>query len=392
MQRCFHILNQLAKKFRLTVIIMQDRESFLLSAKDFPSISKAVIYSTKDHPPAKDIFSILPLRLKKTLRYRWQKKTLNGPADDLFLAYYPLLQELLQRENFDIAVMENLASLNLVPLIKKYNKKIKIVYDAHNVDTNLAEEAILKGEMSAWQGVLIKKRESNLYKTVEAVITCSEHDRKIYLQMNNGQLNTATIPNGVAISFDQFNKSVYDNKPNFILFCGTLWSLPNAEGLNWFCSSIWPGVRNVYPNLRLIILGSGELPEKYVALENVEGLIFTGTVADVKEWYHKACISVVPLLTGSGTRLKILEAFGLGIPVISTSKGAEGIEYTEGENLLIADSKEDFLHKTLFLLANKTDRIKIANEAFEFAKRKYDWEIIGNELAHFLNHSLDEAK
>ena len=113
-------------------------------------------------------------------------------------------------------------------------------------------------------------------------------------------------------------------------------------------------------------------------------------VEDVKSYYTKASISIVPLKTGSGTRLKILEAMSYGVPVVSTSQGAEGIDYTDGCDIIIADEGKLFAEKIIGLLNEKEQRFLIQKNARQLVERKYDWNIIGDALSEIINQSEEE--
>ncbi len=386
-QRFFHIMHQLAKHFELTAIIHQDAKSFLKCVEEFPAIKKAKIYSTKD-AKVKDIFNLLPSKLEKAFRSRWYQRELIRSADGNLIKYYPILTQLLKEKKFDVVILENRTTLNAVKIIRRYDKKVKIIYNAHNVDTNLGRAAFDRKEISSKQLQGYHDFESLLYKKVDAIFTCSEDDKKIFEEMNKGKLIAAVVPNGVNIPEKKYDEGINEQIPRFILFCGSLWSIPNAEGLHWFCQKIWPVVLNEFPDLKLLVVGIGELPEKYSEAYNMPSIEFSGAVDDVKPWYNKAAISVVPLLTGSGTRLKILEAMGIGVPVVSTTIGAEGIEYTDGKEIVIADRETAFANTIIVLLNDKKQRAKLSVEARRLATSQYDWNVIGDKMALFLKNDL----
>ncbi|CAN5338200.1 hypothetical protein BH11BAC5_BH11BAC5_30140 [soil metagenome] len=376
MQRFFHIMHQLAKHFKLTAIIHQDKESFLKCVEDYPAIAAANIYSTKDIV-VKSIFSLAPLKWEKALLSRWYQRELNRPADGSLIKYYPILTRLLKDQQFDAIILENMATLNAVKIVRRYDKKVKIIYNAHNVDSKLAEAAFRRNEITQKQLQSCVDSESNFYRKVDAVFACSADDRDALLKMNKKQIAIAVIPNGVIIPAETFDNAVRDEYCNYLIFCGALWSIPNAEGLQWFCNKIWPLVLSQFPDLKLLVVGSGKLPDKYLDIANTANIEFSGAVPDVKTWYNKAAIAIVPLLTGSGTRLKVLEAMGLGVPVISTTIGAEGIEYSSGKNIIITDDESEFAIEIAKFLKNKQLRINIAIAARSLAIKKYSWDEIG---------------
>lgn len=383
MQRCFHIMHQLARHFDLTAIIHQDKKSFLKCVDEFPAMATAKIFSTKE-VSVKDAFSLFPRKWENAFRSRWYQRELNRPADGSLIKYYPVLSQLLKEKKFDAIILENVATLNAVKIIRRYDKKVKIIYNAHNVDTNLAEAALHRKEITSSELKSYHNVESNLYKKVNAIFTCSTDDRDIFDQMNHGRLNIAVVPNGVTVPEKKYNSAVKQQIPRFLLFCGSLWSIPNAEGLQWFCKKIWPQILHAFPGLKLLVVGIGELPEKYSEVYSIPSIEFTGAVDDVKPYYNKAAVSIAPLLTGSGTRLKILEAMGMGVPVVSTRIGAEGITYTDGKDILIADSETEFAEKIFVLLKDKEQRLQIQGNANENVIENYDWNVIGKSMAEFI--------
>lgn len=375
MKRCFHIIHQLSLYFDLTVITFQSKQEFLTAGKQYPTISKIKLISTKDTKPTKDTFSLLPQKLEHAFRYRWLKKQLSGSADGMFLEYYPALKKLLKENHYDGIILENLATLNAISIIRKYDNKVKIIYDAHNVDTNLA--------IDDKHASVTRKTESNLHENIDALFTCSEKDRLEFQSLNKQPILTKTVPNGVTIA-ELFDEEVRNKNPKFILFCGLLGSAPNSEGLLWFYNMVWNNVKKRFPQLKLLVVGSGKLPLEARFLLDDRSLVFSGPLDDVKSWYNKAAISIVPLLTGSGTRLKILEAMSLGLPVVSTSKGAEGIHYTHGQNIIIADEPTNFADGIIKLLDNVEERKSLAKQARKLAEEEYDWNKIGLTMKIFL--------
>lgn len=392
MQRCFHILHQLALHFKVTAIINQDKVEFEKALNSFPALVSVDVYSTKNEKEPVDLFSLLPRRIKNAMRYRWYKRTFAGTTDSNFLKYYLLLKSILKKNSFNAVILENLDTINAVDIIRRYDKKTVIIYDTHNVGSLLAEEEVEKGIMKTANMLAIHQAEQNLYKTVNAVLTCSDKDLDEFKKMNRNILDGIVIPNGVHLEDIYYDGGVQLDVPEYIVFCGSLGYEPNTEGLDWFYKSIWPKVKEMFPALTLLVLGSGKLPAHLLYMAVDKSLLFTGTVEDVKLWYNKASIAIAPLKSGSGTRLKILEAMGLGLPVIATSKGAEGIDYQEGENIIIADDDKAFVDELAMLLTNKKKRMLIQRAGRELMKKEYEWNIIGRRMASYLHQKIAENK
>ncbi len=383
MQRCINILHQLTRHFDVTAIINQDKEAFLPAIHDYPSLAKANIYST--FPGRKKRNGLLPVRVADALTYRWQKRLPFSTTDSNFLLYYPVLSKLLKENQFDVVVLENLDSLNAVSVIRRHDKKVRIIFDAHNVDTVLAEAAFIKGHTSKDMADRIRYAEEHISEKANALIACSQNDLNVLCEMNAGQLTGEVVPNGVRWQDGLSDSAVHADDTNSILFCGTLGSVANLEGLKWFYDHVWPTVSHAIPLLKLLVVGSGHPPPEMEQIKKDERIVFSGAVPDVAPWYNRASVAVVPLLTGSGTRLKILEAMAMGLPIVSTSIGAEGIEYTDGTDILIADSNTFFAKQLIGLVQDKMKRKKLQQNALQLVKNRYEWNIIGDKMATFIN-------
>jgi glycosyltransferase involved in cell wall biosynthesis len=159
---------------------------------------------------------------------------------------------------------------------------------------------------------------------------------------------------------------------NSLIFTGAFTYRPNYEAMLWFVENVFPLVRAQIPEAHLTITGNhASLP-----LPATENVTLTGFVDDVRPCIASAWASLVPIWTGGGTRLKILEAMALGTPVIATSKGAEGLDAVPGEHLLVADAAEDFATAVIQLLQNPALRHTISQKAAEFVAGRYNWPVI----------------
>lgn len=178
------------------------------------------------------------------------------------------------------------------------------------------------------------------------------------------------VPN--AVSVDTIAKAHVVSQPNRLIFTGSFRYCPNHEAMVWFIEQVLPLIQEKIPGVTLTITGDAS----GLTLPDNPGVIQTGFVEDVHRLISGSTVSVVPLLVGGGTRLKILEAMALHIPVVSTSKGAEGLAVTAGEHLLIADTPQAFANQTVALLADAALRRNLADAACALVREKYDWQAV----------------
>jgi glycosyltransferase involved in cell wall biosynthesis len=196
------------------------------------------------------------------------------------------------------------------------------------------------------------------------------------------------VENGVDVAFhcDQEIEAAYrstkgppgDTRRD-LLFVGSMDYHANIDAAVRFATDLWPLVRERLPGFRFVIVGRSPTPAVQ-ALAKMPGVVVTGTVEDVRPYYRNALAEVVPLRVGSGTRLKILEAMAAGVPVISTRLGAEGLEVSNGRDILLAETPEDLLGAIQALTNSPERRQSIAAAGRETVGSRYDWPILGAKL------------
>jgi glycosyltransferase involved in cell wall biosynthesis len=206
-------------------------------------------------------------------------------------------------------------------------------------------------------------------------VTVSESDRRL-LVAANPRLQVDVVPNGVDTRAHRPLKQ--EEGSPALVFVGNMDYLPCADAVLTFCRDVLPRIRQVMAKVEMWIVGINPGP-KVRALEG-NGVHVTGLVEDVRPYYGRSTVCVVPLRAGGGTRLKILEAMAFGRPVVSTTIGCEGLGVVDGEHLLIADRAEDFAARTLRLLTDEKLRQSIANRARAMVESRYDWDIIAKRL------------
>lgn len=184
------------------------------------------------------------------------------------------------------------------------------------------------------------------------------------------------IPNGVDLASYQYIDEV--PQPNRLIFTGSLTFNPNYEAMHWFIEQVFPLIQRIVPDVHLTITGKNsgkKLPDS----RNVH---MTGYVDDVRPLIASSWISLAPIFSGGGTRLKILEAFALRTPVLATAKGAEGLDVNHDEHLLIANTPEAFAEQAIRLLKDRRLRKKLVTNAYQLVREKYEWSVI---MPTFLN-------
>ena len=177
-----------------------------------------------------------------------------------------------------------------------------------------------------------------------------------------------------------------------LLFTGTMSWAPNHEGIRWFVSEVWPRVIAAVPEARLLVVGRRP-DDKVNGLATRDHRIrVTGEVPEMRPYYQEATVVVAPLLSGGGTRLKLLDAFAVGRPVVSTTVGATGLAVSDGRELLIADRPSDFATQVLRLLADGALREKLVSNARRLVREGYHWEALSARYAALLQAAIDDER
>lgn len=185
----------------------------------------------------------------------------------------------------------------------------------------------------------------------------------------------AVAPNGYDFSSDpQFDRP----RQCRIVFYGALSYEPNVDGLRWFLRDIWPKIRKALPDVQLHVAGRASPAVELFARE--PGVQLCGFVESISSFVHDAALLVVPLRMGGGTRIKILEAWALGLPVVSTTLGCEGLDALDGETLYVSDEPDSFARACVDLLCVPDKGRDMAQRAFEFAKPRFDWPALAPRL------------
>jgi glycosyltransferase involved in cell wall biosynthesis len=210
-------------------------------------------------------------------------------------------------------------------------------------------------------------------KRCDHLLTVSEHDCKIFFNLADCQRITV-IPTGVDV--DYFRPVPDLEKPDSLVFTGSMDWMPNEDGILFFLQQIWPLVRAKIPNISLSIVGRDPSKRIQALASELEGVQITGRVEDVRPYVHSSSVYIVPLRIGSGTRLKIFEAMAMGKAIVSTTIGAEGLPVHSGRDIVLADDPAEFADAIIQLLQDPVRRAELARAARQLVEQKHSWDSV----------------
>jgi polysaccharide biosynthesis protein PslH len=296
------------------------------------------------------------------------------------------LIEILQTYDIDIVQLESIYLADYIPIIKKYSSA-KIALRNHNVET-LVWERLAKQTKNTFRKIFffylarkIKKYESSQLNQCDFLIPISKIDEKIF---KNWGFMGKSISIPVGLNINDYCQSPGTNSG--ISFVGALDWLPNLHGLEWFLHEVW--IKFKLFNFTTLHVAGRNMPEKLIN-SSIPGVTFYGEIENAKEFIGKHQIMVVPLFSGSGMRIKILEAMALNKVVISTRLGSEGIESQNETNIILADSPTEFYDHITFLLNNQDFISDIGKNARELVKQNYEVNKLGLNLFTFFKNELN---
>ncbi|MBN1821162.1 MAG: glycosyltransferase family 4 protein [Prolixibacteraceae bacterium] len=299
------------------------------------------------------------------------------------------LVAVLTSVDFDIVQMEGLYVCPYIKIVRQLSKA-KIVYRAHNIEHEIWDRSVLlaKGFKKLYLKILsrrIRKFETGLLNTYDYLVPITSRDGEYLNKLGN------TKPVHVSQSgFDllEIQKGKQEVEFPSLFHIGALDWAPNQEGLLWFVRNCWPEILEKYPTLKFYVAGRNAP----AWLENdlkVKGIVYLGEIEDAHEFIRSKSIMVVPLFSGSGMRIKIIEGMALGKVIVSTGIGTEGINTTHKKNILVADKKEEFIEIICNLAGNKKLCGEIGSEAVRFIQENFDNTVIAEKLVSFFKTQME---
>lgn len=305
-----------------------------------------------------------------------------------FTEYENALIDLLKAHTFDIIQLEGVFMASYIATIKKYSSA-KITLRSHNIEHQIwdrllsQEKNILKKIYLSIQNKRLKRFELNTFERCDAIVTITNEDKKnIQKLFPHKKIETCLT----GISLIEYKKVSVPVKYNTLFHFAAMDWIPNVEAVNWLLENVWIHVINEFPDAQLVIAGRG-MPENIKHLQS-KNISVIEHVENSSEFYATYDIMLVPLWSGSGLRIKLVEGLAYGKAIVTTTIGAEGIPYEKNKHLLIADTDIEFAEALKTLLRNGDLKINLQNNARDLAEQNFDYKKIAGKLIEFYNTLL----
>jgi len=325
-------------------------------------------------------------RLARNCLSRYPVTALNDYSSSLEQA----VLDTLDGDDYDLAICDFVQSA----LVFRQVSVLPRLLFQHNVEARIFERHVnnarnwMAREFWRLQHGRMRKFEAAMVRDFDSVIAVSEADADVF-RTEYGATNVHAIPTGVDLEF-YVPANVAVPSSNEIVFCGSMDWLPNDDGVRFFLDTITPHLDRTVPDWRFTVIGRN--PPEWLRRRAAgnERISLTGWVDDVRPFLARAALCVVPLRIGGGTRMKIYEAMAMGKAVVSTTVGAEGLEYTDGNDICIADEAEEFASAIAGLLHDHERRKDMERAARMLVEESFGWATVARRFSAICEQAVGQ--
>ena len=294
------------------------------------------------------------------------------------------VQQIVENEAVDVIHADQLTMTQFaLPYAKRANGKPALIFDAHNAVWTITER--MQETLPFYlqlplmlETKRIKQYEGMIIRDFDATFAVTELDRQALKNAvpANGLAKSESITVvPIAVDTDQIRPVARQADSLNLLTMGTLYYPPNADGIRWFVREVFPLIRSKVPGVKLTIIGKNPPADFLKLAEDASNRIqVTGFVPELDPYFAESALAVIPVRAGGGMRVRILEAFARAMPVVTTTVGLEGIEAVPGQDVLVADTPDDFANAVCRILGDPALQAQLSTNGRQLAESKYDWQ------------------
>ena len=336
-------------------------------------------------------------RRKRTERMRsrlWRLRRGAHPMVEMYrhVEVVGALRTMLARERYDVALISEVFLAGYLPEVKRAG--CRIIFDCHNIESALATELDAAKVATAPMGYRLSMRllqrrmfatERHAAMESDVVWACSETDAHGLEQFFGLRRKVAVVPNGVNVAAYRpvvfASSNSWDPELITLLYPGTFSFFPNEDAALRLIREVLPALRAAGRAVRVMLVGRDLTDAMRSAVAEDVDVVVTGAVESILPYFHQPCVVTLPISVGSGTRLKVLEAFAAGCPVVSTSKAVEGIDGLDGLHLLVREGPVEIATAVMQVWDDQAMRMRLCTSAFELVRDSYSWEAAADRIA-----------
>ena len=371
--RSYHLLKALAREHAVSLVALttdtgDGTEDAMLAEMNLKQVIKVPLSDSLQAKRVQQVLSIL--RGRSRLLDAYHVEAVQQELDALF-----------SKDHYDLVLFESVFMADY-----RLPEGTPVIIDQHNIEYELLyrtyqrEKSFARKWYNWWESRQLKPVELERCRNAQGVLVTSEREALVLKPLLPDSV-IAVVPNGV--DTEAFQRVSQEQQfSDRIVFTGSMDYYPNVDAVLYFARECWPLIRLKVPTATWQIVGRNPLPAVQ-NLAQLPGISVTGSVPDVKPYLADATVAIAPLLIGSGTRLKILEALAMGKAMVSTSLGCEGLPVVSGKHLIVADQPELFAQAIVDLLQNTEQRMSLGRAGRELAET-YSWQHSGDVVVRAL--------
>lgn len=261
--------------------------------------------------------------------------------------------------------------------------QLPMVVAEHNIESTIYEGYVRNFPFTPLRPFLytdvlkLKYWERQIWRRAQGIVAVSEDDAAVMAPETNGQ-KQAVVPNGVDERAFPFKPRTKIGSNRIFLFVGNFSWLQNRDALKYLLAELWPAIQRAYPESRLQIVGK-QMPAGLRNLAEKNEAVIVENIDDINAEYQKSDIMLAPIRIGGGTKFKILEAMASGLPIITTTKGIQGLEISGGQEIMLAENASETV-KAISELLKSDKRKKVVTAARSKIDKDYTWQQIAKKL------------
>jgi len=373
--RAFNLARELGRRHEVDVFCLDDSNS-AGHLPVFQEFSRRVHFHPFQNAPWQSLFPKRLLNPIPTTIEHWNQPSVKEAIHDF-----------VKGRAYDLVHFCDLVMWQYVPPMEP---RVLRVMDRSRVDLLFQNEELASLKMGFKERLLrhenlwkLRRYEAQVAAEISATVVCGPDDETFLRREVPSAKCIKVLANGVDEAM--FRREDFPPCPDpepTILFCGAMDYSPNVNGLAWYFENCDGQVLKQVPNRKVLVVGKNPVP-RIRELARIEGVTVTGEVPDVRPYYQRAWVQMVPLLIGGGTRLKIVESLSIGTPVVSTPIGAQGLALEQGRHILLGTSPGEFATQLVLMLSDTKLRTQIAEEGRKRVLERYTWGMLGEELSRF---------
>jgi len=356
-----------------------------------PLLSSDELIDYKNKTAFESVFINTKIKIPKIISSFFKRSSLQ--ADRFFSKeMVEKLETVLSQEKFDVVILESIFVGSYIEIIRKHSQA-NILLRVHNIEY-LIWERLSKQEINPAKKMVyrylassLKRFELSLFKKIDGYMPITEIDH-LFFKEKFPALSSKVIPFAINLSNYPIQDHKIDKKDISFFHLSSMNWQPNIEGMNWFLENVWVKFADKNPHAKLVLAGKGN--QKIFGNLNLPNLLVFDFVENAQQFINAHDIMIVPLLSGSGMRIKIMEGLALGKPIITTTIGAEGIEITDKKNIFIADIPEEMTEIMEFCVTNIQKCEEIGKNARKLIENVYAQEKITKKLMAMINQLVIE--